>query len=81
MPTPLNPLDQMRLDHGAEHLHRLGAGSVAELLAELTARVGGGAALFALLAEYERRTPTPTRAPSARRVPSRPRRIAAGGRV
>ena len=64
----MTSLDRMRLARGAEHLHRLGARSVAELLAELTARVGGGAALFGLLAEYERRTP----------APSRPRRINGG---
>ncbi len=81
MPTPVNTLDRMRLARGAEHLHQLGAGSIAELLNELTARVGGGAALFALLAEYERRMPVPIRAPGAGRVPSLPRRIAAGGRA
>ena len=73
MPTPLNTLDRMRLARGAAHLHRLGAGSIAELLAELTARVGGGAALFALLAEYERCVPPSAGLPSAGRSPARRR--------
>lgn len=77
MPTPLNTLDRMRLAHGAVHLHQLGADSIAELLAELTARVGGGAALFALLAEYERRVPPSTRSLGAGRSPARRRPRAA----
>ena len=80
MPTHLNTFERMRLARGAEHLHRLGASSVAELLADLTTRVGGGAALFALLAEYERRVPAPVRAPGGRAV-AQPRRSTAGGRA
>jgi len=74
----VSALDRMRLLRGAEHLHRLGAGSIADLLAQLTARVGGGAALFGLLAEYERRMPAPSALRGAGRAPSRPRRIAGG---
>ena len=76
----MTALDRLRLARGAEHLHKLGAGSVAELLAELTARVGGGAALFGLLAEFERRAPLPARAPVVGR-PHRPRRITTRGRA
>jgi hypothetical protein len=44
-----------RLERGAEHLHRLGAPAIAELLAEVGDRIGGIPCIVSLLAEYERR--------------------------
>lgn len=55
--------DRLRLARGAAALHARGPGVIADALAELLARVGGGAALFAILAEAERRPPTPARTP------------------
>jgi hypothetical protein len=51
----LHPLDRLRLQRGAEHLHRLGARPTAEFLAEVGHRIGGMPAIFALLGEYEER--------------------------
>lgn len=65
---------------GAEHLHLFGADGATELSFELTVRVGGGAVLFGLPTEHEGRPRPPARAPDAGRAPSRPRRMAAGGR-
>ena len=67
-----HPLDQARLHRGAEHLHRLGPRAMAEFLAELGGRVGGGAAAcLALLGEYGRLTPGQVRAAGGDR-PLRP---------
>ena len=51
----LNPYTAIRLQRGAEHLHRLGPRAMAELLAELAGSIGGIPAIIGLLAEYERR--------------------------
>ncbi|GGC64002.1 hypothetical protein GCM10011504_47760 [Siccirubricoccus deserti] len=48
-------LDTLRLQHGAEHLHRCGARALAEFLAELSGRAGGMPATMALLNEYQQR--------------------------
>jgi hypothetical protein len=54
-----DPFTRLRLQRGAEHLHRLGPRATAELLAEVGARIGGMPCVPGLLAEYERRlTPT-----------------------
>jgi hypothetical protein len=52
-----HPLDQARLQRGAEHLHRLGPRAMAEFLAELGSRIGGTPACLSLLNEYSRVTP------------------------
>lgn len=65
----MTPAERLRVEAGAEHLHALGARAVAELLIALTARVGGGAALVDLLAEYRRITPAMARAAGADRRP------------
>ena len=70
-----HPLDSMRLQRGAEHLHRLGARATAELLEEIANRIGGLPAILVLLAEYERRlTPAMICAAGANRFPPRPLR-------
>ena len=63
----LHPFDRLRLQRGAEHLHRLGARPTAEFLAEVGHRIGGMPAIFALLGEYEERTFAPPVAPHRRR--------------
>lgn len=78
MPT-MTPTDRMRLDHGAEHLNRLGARATAEFLAELSATIGGGPAIMRLLAEYQNRLdPTVLRTAGGHRFPPRrPRAVPA----
>jgi hypothetical protein len=49
----LHPLDRLRLQRGAEHLHALGARAQAEFLVEIGSRIGGLPAIFSLLREYE----------------------------
>ena len=74
----MTPVERMRLDDGAAHLHALGARAVAELLVALTARVGGGAALVELLDEYRRISPAMVRTAGGDRVPPRkPRSVPA----
>jgi hypothetical protein len=51
----LNIFDQLRLQRGAEHLHRLGPRATAEFLAEIAERIGGLPATLGLLAEYQYR--------------------------
>ena len=68
-------LDSLRLQRGAEHLHRLGARATAEALAEVADRIGGWPALLSVLTEYERRlTPAMVRATQADRFPPKPLR-------
>ena len=50
-----DPSITVRLERGAEHLHRLGAPAIAELLAEVGDRIGGIPCIVSLLTEYERR--------------------------
>jgi len=78
--TTLSPLDQLRLDRGAAHLHGLGPRAVSEALATLAARIGGTPALLAVLTEYEALSPGQVRAaggdrspPPTPRPPSTPR--------
>jgi hypothetical protein len=69
----LHPLDRLRLQRGAEHLHRLGARANAEFLAEIGQRIGGMPAIFALLRDYEHRlNPELLRAAGGDRFPPRP---------
>ena len=68
----MDPLDRLRLQRGAEHLHRLGARATAEFVAELAARIGGMPAAVGLLTEYERRlTPGMIAAAGGDRFPTR----------
>jgi hypothetical protein len=72
----LHPLDQLRLQRGAEHLHRLGARPTAELLAEVATRIGGLPCIIGLLTEFERRiTPGMLRASGGDRFPVRRLRV------
>jgi hypothetical protein len=72
----LHPLDQLRLQRGAEHLHRLGARPTAELLAEVATRIGGLPCILNLLTEFERRiTPGMLRASGGDRFPTRRLRV------
>jgi hypothetical protein len=50
-----DPFIIARLQRGAQHLHRLGAPAIAELLAEVGERIGGIPCIVSALAEYERR--------------------------
>jgi hypothetical protein len=69
----LDPLDCLRLQRGAEHLHRLGARATAELLAEVADRIGGLPCILGLLSEYQQRlSPQMLRAVGADRLPARP---------
>lgn len=68
-----NPAEQLRLQRGVEYLHRLGPRATAELLTELTNRIGGMPALMGLLTEYQRRlSPEMLRAAGGRHFPQRP---------
>ena len=75
----LSPIERMRLDCGAEHLHRLGARATAEFLLELSATLGGQPAILRLLAEYQNRlSPDLLRAAGAHQLPiRRPRAVPA----
>ena len=70
-----NSLDVLRLQRGADHLHRLGARATAEALAEIADRIGGLPAILGILIEYEQKlTPAMIRAARADRFPPRPLR-------
>jgi hypothetical protein len=72
----LDKLDRLRLQRGAEHLHRLGARATAELLAEVADRIGGMPCIIGLLSEYERRlSPRAIRLAGGDRFPRRPLRV------
>jgi hypothetical protein len=72
-----DPLCQLRLQRGAEHLHALGPRAVAEFLTEIAGAIGGLPAIQSLLNEYERRlTSTTIHAAGGGRVPPRPLRVA-----
>jgi hypothetical protein len=80
----MSNLERLRLDNGAEHLHRLGARATAEFLAELAATIGGQPAILRLLAEYQNRlSPKLLRAAGGDRFPPRRPRVvpADAGRV
>lgn len=68
----MSPLDWMRLERGAAHLHALGPRATAMLLATLAERTSGAPAMLGLLAQYERLTPHMVRAIGADRFPRRP---------
>jgi hypothetical protein len=51
----LDHIVALRLQRGAEQLHRLGPRETAEFLAQIAGRIGGMPAIMGLLAEYERR--------------------------
>ena len=75
----IDPLDRLRLQRGAEHLHLLGARATAEFVAELAARIGGLPAALGLFAEFESRlSPAMVRAAGGDKFPPRPlQRVAA----
>jgi hypothetical protein len=73
MPT-LDPLDQVRLQRGAAHLHCLGPRATLEFLLELAGKIGGMPATLGLLIEYQRKSPALLRATSGDRFPPRPLR-------
>ena len=68
-------LDTLRLQRGAEHLHRLGSRATAELLAEVAEKIGGWPVILATLTEYERLSPGQVRAAGGDRFPARPLRV------
>ena len=71
----LDPLDALRLQQGAEHLHTLGPRATAEFLHELAAQIGGMPATLALLTEYRRRlSPAMLALVAGDRFPPRPLR-------
>jgi hypothetical protein len=53
--THMDHLTAVRLQRGTEHLHRLGARAIAELLAEVGDRIDGTPCIISLLTDYERR--------------------------
>ncbi len=67
-----DPLETLRLQRGAEHLHKLGARATAEFLAELALKIGGTPAMIGLLAEYQRLSPGMVRAVGGDRFPPLP---------
>jgi hypothetical protein len=72
----LHPFTALRLQRGAEHLHRLGPRATAELLAEVAERIGGMPAVLELLVEYERRlTPGMLQLTGGDRFPTRKLRM------
>jgi hypothetical protein len=71
----LHPLDRLRLQRGAEHLHALGPRATAEFLAEVGHRIGGIPCILGLLGECEQRlTPRMIRLDGGDRFPHRPLR-------
>ena len=69
----ISPLDALRLQRGVEHLHNLGPRATAELMTELTTRIGGMPALLRLLEEYQNRlSPKLLRSAGGHRFPRRP---------
>lgn len=71
-----------RIQHGAEHLHRLGFRATAEFLSEMIRRIGGRSSVIDLLEDYQRSlTPEMVRAAGADRFPSfAPRLVASDAR-
>jgi hypothetical protein len=68
----LTPFDRLRVERGAEHLHRLGPRATAELLTEVAYRIGGLPCIVDLLGEYQHRvTPEMLRAVGGDRFPPR----------
>ena len=69
----MNQLERMRLERGAEHLHRCGPRAIAEVLAEVADSSGGTPYMLARLAAYEARlSPELLRAVGGDRFPPRP---------
>lgn len=68
----MTPLDRMRLQHYANHLHRCGPPTIAEALADVADRIRGGSVIFAVLVEYQRISPAMLRAAGGDRFPHRP---------
>jgi hypothetical protein len=69
----LDPLDRLRLQRGAEHLHALGARAQAEFLVEIGARIGGLPCILGLLGEYQQRlNPQLLRSVGGHHFPARP---------
>jgi hypothetical protein len=73
--SSMTPLDQLLLQSGAEHLHRCGPRAIAELLADVANRIGGGPAIIAALNDYQHITPEMLRAAGGDRFPRRPLRV------
>ncbi len=72
----MTPLDRMRLERGAKHLHTLGPRAIAELLIEVAQISGGGPFILDQLDQYERLlTPALLSATGGDRFPSRPLRL------
>ena len=63
----LTSQDQQRLHRGVAHLHKLGPCAMSEMLATSAAQIGGGPALLAVLAEFERLRPGQVRAETSGR--------------
>ena len=69
----MTPLDRLRLQRGAAHLHALGPRAVAELLAEVAQSIGGTPSILDRLQEYERRlSPAMVSVAGGDRFPPRP---------
>ena len=76
-------LVRLRRMRAVEHLHRCGPHAIAELLADVERRIGGGPAITAALADFEHLNPaTASRLPAMRapairagRFPARPLRL------
>jgi hypothetical protein len=72
----LSPLDRLRLERGATHLHTLGARATAELLAEIGHRAGCMPDILYLLSAYQQRlSPLLLRAVGGDRFPRHPLRV------
>jgi hypothetical protein len=75
LPMPTDRFIALRLQRGAEHLHKLSARATAEFLAELANRIGGTPAIIDLLNEYECLTPEVLCATGGDRFPRRIRPV------
>ncbi len=72
----MTPLDRMRLESGAIHLHACGPRAIAEFLAEIGATIGGTPCIMGKLEQYKRRlSPELLRAVGGDRFPPRPLRV------
>jgi hypothetical protein len=76
MHNTFDPVTRLRLQRGAEHLHRLGPRAVSEFLAEIADKVGGWPMILGLLMQYEvRLTPQMLRVAGGDRLPTLPLRV------
>jgi hypothetical protein len=66
-----HPFDRLRIERGAEHLHRLGARAISELLIEVVTEGDDVQSLIVRLERYQQCDPATLRAVAGDRFPPR----------